>query len=143
TAYRHFTLGYSQRSWAQVEELLRLAQITMVIDARREISSPFKPEFAEAALSQAVEAAGSGWLALAGLGVRLEDRRGIGDPNDIETVLDEYRKRLTQVSLRNALGDRLEKERIAFLTQELNPRTSHRQFIALQLEAMGYKTLDL
>jgi ParB/RepB/Spo0J family partition protein len=141
--FSHFTIGYSQRNWAQVEELLHLARVTLLVDARRNAVSQYKPEFSKANLETAVESAGIVYRHIPELGIGSEERLDLAATQDYERLFTAYGRRLSAELLADVIGEELETERIAFLCVEIDPQTCHRHRIALLLEEMGYLTLDL
>jgi uncharacterized protein (DUF488 family) len=141
--YAHFTVGYSQRTWPQTEELLQLANVTVLIDARRNTFSQYRPEFSRNNLQAAVELAGLVYRHVPELGIDTEDRADLAETHEYVKLFTAYDQRLTREFIVGLLGDILNTERLAFLCVELDPNTCHRHRIALLLEAMGYSTLDL
>jgi ParB family chromosome partitioning protein len=141
--FSHFTIGYSQRNWAQVEELLRLARVTLLVDARRNAVSQYKPEFSKVNLETAVESAGIDYRHIPELGIGSEERLDLAATQDYERLFAAYDRRLSAELLVDVIDEELETERIAFLCVEIDPQTCHRHRIALLLEEMGYLTLDL
>lgn len=143
TRYAHFTIGYSQRSWEQVRELLRLAEVTAVADARRNPVSQHKPEFSKTNLEMALERINIQYWPLPELGIEAEEREGLAATHDYERLFSEYDQQVTWSVLSELLGEALDIERIAFLCVELDPNLCHRHRIAMLLEEEGYLTLDL
>lgn len=143
THFSHFTIGYSQRNWDQVAELLEIAGITALVDARRNPVSQYKPEFSKTNLRNLVENAGIRYFHLPELGVDTEDREDLAQDHDYDTLFATYDERVNINLLKTLLGNKLEKERLAFLCVEIDPETCHRHRIAQTIEQMGYLTYDL
>lgn len=141
--FAHFTLGYSQRNWQQVLELLRLAQVTMLVDARYNVVSQHKPEFSKRNLDAATQVAGLSYRHLPALGIAPEARADLSETHDYTGLFAAYAQRLDEALLSSLLGDALHKQRLAFLCVEIDPYTCHRSQIALLLERLGFATLDL
>jgi ParB family chromosome partitioning protein len=141
--FSHFTIGYSQRNWDQVRELLQIAQVTMLVDARRNAISQYRPEFSKSSLQSAVEMAGIIYRHVPELGIPVEERQGLSETHDYGSLFHDYDQMLNSGLLEDTIGGELRVERIAFLCVEIDPNTCHRHRIALLLEEMGYSTLDL
>ncbi len=141
--YQHFTIGYSQRHWSQFLELLEIAGITMLIDARYNPISQYKPEFSKNRLQNALEACGIDYRHYPQLGIAPSERSDLAQHHDYETLFGRYSERLKIDEPLNMLKDVLHSERLAFLCVELDPQTCHRHRIALLLEQLGFQTLDL
>jgi uncharacterized protein (DUF488 family) len=141
--YAHFTIGYSQRDWNQVEELLRIAEVTVLVDARRHPVSQFKPEFSKSNLKTYLDAAGLTYWHIPELGIDASDREELSDTLDYDSLFSDYDRTISIDYLQQILGEKLDSERLAFLCVELDPHICHRHRIALLLEEMGYSTLDL
>jgi ParB/RepB/Spo0J family partition protein len=141
--YGHFTIGYSQRRWEQVAELLQLAEVNVLVDARRNAVSQYKPEFSKVNIESAIFSTGIRYWHVPELGIGSEDRADLGETHDYDGLFTTYGERVNSKTLTRTFGDKLNTHRIAFLCVELDPETCHRHRIALLLEEMGYKTLDL
>ncbi len=141
--YAHFTIGYSQRNWDQVAELLHIAKVTTLVDARRNAISQYKVEFSKTNLQTAASTMGIQYVHIPDLGIGSEERDDLAETHDYESLFTAYANRLNAKVIKNLLGDMLPKERLAFLCVELDPETCHRHKIALLLEEMGYRTFDL
>lgn len=76
-----FTVGHSTRSFETFLELLRQAQVTMVIDVRRFPASRRHPQFKTDALAEALPAHGIGYRHIEALGGRRQPQPG--SPNGL------------------------------------------------------------
>lgn len=141
--FSHFTIGYSQRTWTQVRELLQTARVTMLIDARRNAVSQYKPAFSKTHLAAAAMAAGITYRHVPELGIASEERGDLADTHDYAELFSAYQQRLDEALLRSLLGDDLKNQRLALMCVEIDPTTCHRHRLALLLEDIGFKTLDL
>lgn len=141
--YDHFTIGYSQRRLEHVAELLKLAEITILVDARRNAVSQYKPEFSKANIQNTISLSGIEYQHVPELGIGSEDRADLSETHDYDGLFTSYSNRVNAETLKGIFGDKLNTHRMAFLCVELDPETCHRHRIALLLEDMGYKTLDL
>ncbi len=141
--YAHFTIGYSQRNWEQVAEILELAEVTILVDARRNAVSQYKPEFSKTNLQLVAEKAGIGYWHISELGIGAEDREDLSETHDYDNLFTTYDRRVDADLLEEMLHNKLRDERLAFMCVELDPETCHRHRIAILLEEMGYSTLDL
>ncbi len=141
--YQHFTIGYSQRHWHQFVELLKMASITMLIDARYHPVSQYKPEYSKSRLQSALEAQGIAYRHCPELGIAPSERSDLAQNHDYAALFARYGERLYAEQPLRMLEDELHSQRLAFLCVELDPNTCHRHRIALQLEQLGFQTLDL
>ncbi len=141
--FDHFTIGYSQRTWEQVAEILQLAAVTILVDARRNAVSQYKPDFSKTRLKAAADSIGVTYLHIPDLGIDSADRVDLSDTHNYDKLFQQYEVRVDASLLNNLLEDKLRDQRLAFLCVELDPETCHRHVIALLLENMGFPTLDL
>lgn len=143
THYAHFTVGYSQRSWEQLLELLKLANVTTLIDVRRNPVSQYRPEFSKGNLQTMCQNGGIGYRHIPTLGIESSERADLTETHDYSSLFDSYESRLTDELLKQLLGSSLTTERLAFLCVELDPNTCHRNRLARVLEKIGFSTFDL
>ncbi|MGB1285623.1 MAG: DUF488 family protein, partial [Aggregatilineales bacterium] len=141
--YHHFTIGYSQRNWAQFYELLQLANVSILVDSRHTPVSQYKPEFSKSNLQIACDKAEIEYLHLRELGISPGDRVELADDHNYDSLFNQYDCRVTIENIQELLADKLETERMAFMCVELDPATCHRHRIAMMLESHSYRTLDL
>ena len=139
--FDHFTIGYSQRTWEQFNELLAIAGVTVLMDVRRNAVSQYKPEFSKQSLQLACEAETLIYIHAPELGVDFEDRAELSETHDYETLFDTYEQRLTPAGIWEAINRRVPvaDQRIAFMCVEIDPCTCHRNRIAKALQE--YKSL--
>lgn len=137
--FNHFTIGYSQRSLDQFIELLHLAHIELLADVRAVPISRFRPEFSKLGLANS----------LAKCGIEYAHWPEFGVPTDVRHLLqaeDLFAWYNSNAQLGLKLTQRsteLSSCRIAFMCTEVDPQSCHRHCIAVYLERMGYRLLDL
>lgn len=144
--FDHFTIGYSQRTWEQFNELLAIAGVTVLMDVRRNAVSQYKPEFSKQSLQLACEAENLIYIHAPELGVDFEDRAELSETHDYDTLFDSYEQRLTPAGIWEAINRRVPvaDQRVAFMCVEIDPCTCHRNRIAKALEELsGFTTFDL
>ncbi len=124
-------------------ELLQTAKVTMLIDARRNAVSQYKPEFSKANLAAQARDGGITYRHVPELGIGSEERQDLAETHDYDGLFSTYQRRLDEALMRSLLGDDLQNQRLAFMCVEIDPNTCHRNRIALLLEEIGFSTLDL
>ena len=147
TNYDHFTIGYSQRTWDQIRELLELAGVNVLMDVRRSPISQYKPEFNKQALLEACDHAGISYVHAPELGIGHEERTDLAETQDYDGLFDAYEQRLTQGGIIEAIEKRADMhshDRIAFMCVEIDPCTCHRHRISNALQdQLGALAFDL
>jgi ParB/RepB/Spo0J family partition protein len=141
--FQHFTIGYSQRNWEQLAEILKIAEVTLLIDARRNAVSQYKPEFSKNNLIQSCKSNDLRYQHIPDLGIHKEERQDLSHTHDYDSLFNKYELRVNSSLMEKQLGNILKNERVALMCVELDPNTCHRNRLALMLEGIGYKTLDL
>ena len=126
-----FTLGTSNRRFAELVHLLRLKAIEMVVDVRSFPTSKF-PHFKKETLSQSLGEAGLGYLYL---GKELGGYRRGGYEAYTQTL--DY---LVGMELLERMASRC---RCAVLCAERLPRRCHRRFIGRSLQQRGWKVVHI
>ena len=126
-----FTLGTSNRTWAEFVHLLRSKAIEMVVDVRSFPTSKF-PHFKKETLSQSLGEAGLGYLYL---GKELGGYRRGGYEAYTQTL--DY---LVGMELLERMASRC---RCAVLCAERLPRRCHRRFIGRSLQQRGWKVVHI
>jgi uncharacterized protein (DUF488 family) len=126
-----FTLGTSNRTWAEFVHLFRSKAIEMIADVRSFPTSKF-PHFKKEALSQSLGEAGLGYFYL---GKELGGYRRGGYEAYTQTL--DY---LVGMELLERMASRC---RCAVLCAERLPRRCHRRFIGRSLQQRGWKVLHI
>jgi len=126
-----FTLGTSNRRFAELVHLLRSKAIEMVVDVRSFPTSKF-PHFKKETLSQSLGEAGLGYLYL---GKELGGYRRGGYEAYTQTL--DY---LVGMELLERMASRC---RCAVLCAERLPRRCHRRFIGRSLQQRGWKVVHI
>lgn len=139
------TVGYSQKSLQDVINSLKAADVTLVIDVRKNPMSLYKPDFNKNILERDLPRLGMKYEHIPDLGVprQLRDMAYEGRITPQE-VFQKYEK---EILTNDALAriERLSKghRTIAFLCTEVNPKMCHRHKIAEALTKMGKIGYDL
>lgn len=134
--YETFTIGYSQRSWEQVAELLRVARVEVLADIRANAHSQYKPEFSKGALVKACKEIGVHYVHLPELGIASELRADLPDTHDYDSLWEAYRQQLKGEAALEAfehlghLYDQYGWIRVCYMCMELDPTTCHRHILA-------------
>ncbi|AUI68133.1 DUF488 domain-containing protein [Beggiatoa leptomitoformis] len=142
--YQHFTMGYAQRTWEQVSELLRLANVSVLVDIRRNaISSDFA--FNKESLSTNCAELGITYLQLPELGIDSEESKGIKTVPTDKVLYDSYidslgNKGIISIIERNVP---LHHARVVFMDIAVSPIDTLRNRIALALEEIHLQIFDL
>jgi uncharacterized protein (DUF488 family) len=138
-----WTVGYSGHTPKSFIEAVRQSGVHRVVDVR---SVPFsrKPGFSKRALSQALEAAGIGYIHMPELGASREllARRKGGAP--FAAIARDYKARLSnRRGALDALGDLLRDRPSALMCLEKDPSQCHRGILAATLARRGFRVVHL
>ncbi|EIJ42454.1 hypothetical protein BegalDRAFT_1574 [Beggiatoa alba B18LD] len=142
--YQHFTMGYAHRTWEQVSELLQLANVTVLVDIRRNaISSDMA--FNKETLNEACATLGITYLQLPELGIDSEESKGMAempvDKNLYNSYIDSLgNKGILSIIERNVP---LHHARVVFMDIALSPINTLRSRIAQALEDIQLSVFDL
>lgn len=134
-----FTIGYSQRSVEQMIELLQIAKVEVLIDARRNAISQYKPDFNKNMLETFCLDADIQYQHVPELGIVSSERSDLHETHDYDSLWINYDETVEEKMILNFIMN----ARVAFLCVELDPNTCHRHRIAQIIETKGYKTFDL
>lgn len=142
TKYDIYTIGYEKRSINQYIELLKVASIKTLIDARKNPISQYKPDFNRDNLKKILQNNNIKYIHLPELGVPTEIRKQLTINSNYEWFFNWYDDNV--IPILNNKAPELEKMvPIAFMCTEFDPTKCHRHRIALWFEKRGQKTLDL
>jgi len=143
---RLYTVGHSSRSLDELVELLREHQIALLIDVRRYPGSRRNPQFARAALEQALPAAGIDYRWVEALGGRRPRRRE--SPHTAWRVAGfaGYADHMDTPAFQEAAGELLASaraRRLAVMCAEARPEQCHRRLIADWATARGAEVIHI
>jgi ParB family chromosome partitioning protein len=141
--FNHFTIGYAQRGWENLRDLLWLARATLLVDTRIKTLVPAKPDLSGMALRLKAGEAEMRYIHQPELGIEYPEPEERDERPDYEAAWNTYAQRVDAERLRALFGEALVNERIAFMSAELDPMSGHRHRLAMTLEDMGYKVFDL
>ncbi len=141
--FDHFTISYSQRTLEQMQEILEFTRATLLVDARRNPISQYKPEFSKTNLRKFTQSMHIDYKHIPELGIATKDRIDLANTHDYEILFSNYDQQVNVELIKRILGESLYIDRIVFLCVELDPIICHRHRIALLLEKMGFHTYDL
>jgi ParB/RepB/Spo0J family partition protein len=139
--YSFFTIGYSERDILQFSEILKKAGVKILIDARAEPHSMYKPEFNKDNLSIVLSQDGIKYVHHPELGAPKEQRLKLAKSQNWASFFAWYDSNILP-ELDNIGFESLEKP-FAIMCLELDPTHCHRHRIALYLEKRGMKGFDL
>jgi uncharacterized protein (DUF488 family) len=135
-----FTIGHGTRPIAELLECLRDAHVQTLVDVRRFPSSRRNPQFNQAALAEALAAAGITYRHEVELGGRRSGEPGEERFACIRTpAFRSYAARMGQPGWQEALDDALAQPTPCFKCAETSWRQCHRSLIAELLVARGYE----
>ena len=142
-----WTIGHSSRSWDEFLALLQSEAIGLVADVRRFPGSRAHPQFGQAALSEALAAAGIGYRHFPELG----GRRGKPAPDSQNTAwrvaaFNAFADHAATQEFRAAFDTLLElaeSQRTAIMCSEAVPWRCHRRIIADHFLALGWSVTDI
>ncbi len=142
-----WTLGHSNRTWAEFVALLREAGIELVADVRRFPGSRRFPHFAAQAMQPALAAEGIGYRHFPQLGGR-RGRPKAGSPNRGWRVagFNAYADHMATAQFQQGLAELLQvarQRRTALLCAEALPWRCHRQLLADALLVQGAEVVHL
>lgn len=139
-----YTLGYAGKDMANFLRVLRLRDISTLVDIRFNPVSLYKPEFSKSNLKRCLEEKGIKYTHKPELGVP-RDIRGLAvgkaTRDDIWKWYDKHAITPLKRNL-NELFDATEHP-MAFMCVEHDPTSCHRHRLSLALEAQGLKSYDL
>lgn len=141
-----WTIGHSNRPWAQFESMLAEAGIVRLADVRRFAGSRRNPQFSRDALPAALAAAGIGYWPLPALGGR---RKPAPDSPNTAWRVDAFRAYADHlaspeyIEARDALMAVARSERTCVMCAEAVWWRCHRRLIADDFVARGWSVLHL
>lgn len=141
-----WTIGHSNRPWAQFESMLAGAGIVRLADVRRFAGSRRNPQFSRDALPAALAVAGIRYWPLPALGGR---RKAAPDSPNTAWRVDAFRAYADHlaspgyIEAREALMDAARSERTCVMCAEAVWWRCHRSMIADALKARGVRVLHI
>lgn len=133
-----FTIGYEGRSLDEYLTLLRGAQVTLLVDVRRNPISR-KKGFSKGPLSQACAAASIHYEHWPELGIASEKRKNLGTQSALDALFDEYAREYLPLQQESLVKLRVylnEGQRVALTCFEREPERCHRHFVAEALNVL-------
>ena len=139
------TIGYSQKTVQDLITLLKLAEVTILIDVRRNPSSLYKPEFNKDELAKELPNIGIKYVHIPELGISREARdemyEGAVTPKEL---LDQYERQILGTRGLDQLFEIVKgKGTFALMCTEVDPTMCHRHKIAEVLVKKGMIGYDL
>ena len=143
-----FTVGHSNRSWAEFLDVLRPAGIRQLIDVRRFPVSRRYPQFSRDEMAPALAEAGIAYRHMPELGGYRDSQASAADsPND--GIPSGFLRNYADYAMTPAFGTALQRLRdglvpgTAIMCAEKNWRDCHRQVITDYLLAAGHPVIHL
>lgn len=139
-----YTVGYSQKNVRDVIELLKLGNVSVLIDVRKNPYSLYKPEFNKEKFQKELKTVGIDYIHLPELGISREERdEYYNGTATIDTLFNKY-----DDVLRNGGLETLEKTVsgrgiFAIMCTEVDPTKCHRHKIASALNEKGLIGYDI
>lgn len=139
-----FTIGHGQRPAQELVDCLLAAGVSTLVDVRRYPGSRRNPQFGQAALAAALEAAGIAYRHAVELGGRLT-----GEPEAERfacldaAAFSSYAARMGTQGWQEALAEALALRRPCLMCAETVPWRCHRNLIADLLTARGHGVFHL
>ena len=148
SASHFFTIGYSGRDIEDFIAALRSEDVRLLIDARANPVSQYKPDFSKKNLATHLSESGISYYHAVHLGVPRDIRtRSIGYSRDaIWEWYDKHVLSSAAVGILNMIQHLMQlftAQRFSFMCTELDPTACHRHRLALALEGQGLKSYDL
>jgi uncharacterized protein (DUF488 family) len=141
---RIFTVGHGTRPIDELLEVLEEAGARTLVDVRRFPASRRHPQFNQAPLAAAVEAAGVGYRHAVELGGRRSGEPGEERFGCIEVAaFRSYAARMATLGWQKALAEALAEPAPCFLCAETLWWRCHRRLIAELLHARGHEVIHL
>jgi uncharacterized protein (DUF488 family) len=141
---RVFTIGHGTRPLEELVAVLRAAGVETLVDVRRFPGSRRNPQFNQAPLSQALEAAGIAYRHEEELGGRRSNEPGEERfPCIRVAAFRSYAARMGTPTWQRALADALEQPVPCFMCAETPWWRCHRRLIAELLSARGEEVVHL
>jgi uncharacterized protein (DUF488 family) len=141
---RTFTIGHGTRSIDELVECVRDAAAATLVDVRRFPGSRRNPQFNQAPLRAAVDAAGIAYRHEVELGGRRSGEPGEEEFGCIrEPAFRSYAARMRSRAWQDALDDALREPSPCFMCAETPWQRCHRSLIAELLHARGYEVVHL
>lgn len=142
-----WTIGHSNRSFDELAELLRAAEIHCVADIRRFNGSLRHPQFGRDAFEPALHQLGIAYVHFPGLGGRRSNRRA-DSPNTGWRVasFNAYADHMATPEFREALNALMalaQTSRVAIMCSEALPWRCHRRLVADALVVRGWTVHDI
>ena len=147
TYHRIYTVGHSSREFDELVAMLRNNGVTRLVDVRRFRYSRKFPQFAEAAIAEALPS-DIGYQPIPELGGRRYTPRGVASPNDAWRVkaFRDYADYMATDDFRKGLDELLrlaEQETPAIMCSEAVPWRCHRRLITDALIVAGAEVADI
>lgn len=137
-----FTIGYEKKNLDQFVELLKMANVKTLIDARKNPQSQYKPDFNKNNLNKILSLNEITYRHIPELGVPRDIRNSLGETGDYVQFFtwydDNVLPQLAQIA--PELGNDYP---VAFMCTEFDPTKCHRHRIANWYIAQKTKTFDL
>ena len=139
-----YTIGHGTRPLEELVATLAAAGVQTLVDVRRFPGSRRNPQFGQARLAQAVEAAGIGYRHELELGGRRSREPGEERFSCLRVAaFRSYAARMARPEWQAALMDALAEPAPCFLCAETAWRSCHRRLIAELLHARGHAVVHL
>jgi uncharacterized protein (DUF488 family) len=145
-AVRIYSVGHSNRTAAELLELLREADIQLLVDVRRFPASRRHPHFASAALEETLRAARIAYRHEEDLGGHRKARGGTRNAGLAEEPFRAYADHMQSPAFRRAV-ERLRRDACARTTAvmcaEASPARCHRRLLSDHLASYGARVVHL
>jgi uncharacterized protein (DUF488 family) len=144
TPARVWTIGHGRRPIDELIACLEAARVRTLVDVRRYPASRRNPQFNQAALAAAIEAAGIAYRHAVELGGRLSGEPGAERFGCLrEAAFRDYAARMGTPAWQRSLAESLAEPVPCFMCAETLWWKCHRRLIADLLEARGTEVLHL
>ena len=140
-----FTIGYSGRVSDVFFDALVAAEVSTLVDVRKNPVSMHKPLFSKRNLAAALAERGIRYLHRPDLGVPREVRALATDTGSRQVIWDWYDQEVVPSFARRNLHQffNFSDHPIAMMCTELDPTSCHRHRLSVALEALGLRSHDL
>lgn len=140
-----FTIGYSGRAPDVFIATLVAAEVSTLVDVRKNPVSMYKPLFSKRNLAAALAGRGIAYLHRPDLGVPREVRALSTDTGSRQVIWDWYDQEVVPSFVSRNLHQffNFSDHPIAMMCTELDPRSCHRHRLSVALEALGLRSYDL